>query len=34
VNLEKYFDKVLAEVKAQAEQGNIYHQDRIPAKYL
>lgn len=34
VNLGKYFDKVLAEVHAQAEQGNIYQQDRIPAIYL
>ena len=34
VNLGKYFDKVLAEVQAQAAQGNIYQQDRIPAIYL
>lgn len=33
-SLAKYFDKVLAEVHAQAEQGNIYQQDRIPANYL
>ena len=34
VNLGKYFDKVLAEVQAQAAQGNIYQQYRIPANYL
>ncbi len=34
VNLGKYFDKVLAEVQAQAAQGNIYQQDRIPAIYF
>ena len=34
VNLGKYFGKVLAEVQAQAAQGNIYQQDRIPAIYL
>ena len=33
-SLAKYFDKVLAEVHAQAEHGNIYQQDRIPAIYL
>lgn len=33
-SLEKYFDKVLVEVKIQALHNNIYGQDRIPAKYL